>query len=313
MGVPGSRVRGMRVALTGSAGFVGANLVRALLDGGAEVHAFVHPASDVWRLADIAGDIEIHRVDLLDGAGLAHAMVSIAPDAVVNLATSRRDGTHDDRAKALATNLVGASNLLEATKAVSYQRLVHLGTFLEHGQSFYGSTKAAATLMCRRFADEHSRPVVVLRPYSTYGPWQPPDRLIPAAIVAARDGSPLELTAGRHRRDWLYVADVVEACLLAIVTGETAGEIIDLGTGRLSTNADVVRAAENATGALVASRPGRHPPRPWDADGAVAPTAKAKAVLGWIARHDLEAGVRATAEWMEDRMDLYRPRPAQSV
>ena len=316
-----------RIAVTGAAGFVGANLVRALLAAGIEVHALVRRDTDLWRLRDVASDVAVKEAELADAASAEAVLSAIAPDAVVNLMMHRRDATSVDRVQAVATNLLGLAHLLEAARSLDVRRVVHFGSSTEHGNpspgydessplapaTFYGVTKAAATMLCRQAASAHGQPVVVLRPYTIYGPWQPPARLVPTAIVAALRGSGLAISEGGPGRDWVFVGDVVDACMRALVAEGLDGEVIDLGTGTLSTNAEVAAAVERATGRTLTTHPAPHLERPWDGAMTLAPTAKAQARLGWKARHDLDDGVSATAAWLEAHMHLYAGRTSSGT
>ena len=75
------------VLVTGGGGFVGANVVRRLLAGGATVHVLLKDDADPWRLAEIRDRVTIHPVDLLDGGAVRRAFAAIAPASVFHLAT----------------------------------------------------------------------------------------------------------------------------------------------------------------------------------------------------------------------------------
>lgn len=305
-------LRDRRVLVTGAAGFVGANLTRELIHRGADVHAIVRPASQLWRIADIAPRLKLYAVDLVDRQELQKNVEQARPAFIFHLA--RHSGGHPSpasRPEALATNIVGTANLLETTASLDVVRLVHTGTWLEYGVSdrplkesdlpmplsFHGATKAAATLLCQQSAREHRRDVVVLRLFSVYGPWEAPTRLIPSAIRAALGNQEMALTAPGYRHDWIYVEDVVQACVRALQAESVGGEIINVGSGEQWSNEDVLDVVQAVCGREIRTRVGAYAARPWDRAHCLADIGKARQLLGWAPRHSLRKGIEKTVEW----------------
>jgi len=302
---------GKRVLITGAAGFPGANLTRELLRRGADVQALVRPGSDLCRIVDVVSDLTLQLVDLLDPIELRRVIASVRPKAVVHLAVRREDGSPDERLATLRANVLGTASLLEATASLDDTRFIHLGSSLEYGaaqgplredapprpSTFYGATKAAATLLCQQAARAAGREIVVLRPFNVYGPWEKTSRLIPAAIVAALHERELALTAPGYRRDWVFVADVVDACLLALEAEGVNGEVINIGSGEQRSNEEVVALVREVTGRELRVRMGEHLPRPWDSEYWVADVAKAGRLLGWEPRHTLREGLARSIAW----------------
>ena len=147
----------------------------------------------------------------------------------------------------------------------------------------------------RRRGPQRVAPVAVLRPVSLYGPWDSPRRLIPSAMRAAREGVELALTAPGVRREWIYVADLVEACLLA-TDGRADGSVVDLGTGARVDN-EVARLAAAAAGGTLLVGNGPVQARPWDREVPPVRTDHARRVLGWQASTPLATGLARTAAW----------------
>lgn len=303
------------VLLTGAAGFIGANLTRRLLALGAHVHALVRPGTDMWRLVDVAASLAIHRVDVSDRAGLGAAVRRTEPEIIFHLA-AHGAARHDvDAAQLFSTNVLGTLHVLEAAESVSYRRLVHIGGSSEYGPRAaplretdrlepltpYGASKAAATLASQQYARANERPIVILRPFSVYGPWEPASRLIPTATLAAFEGRELPLTPPGYRRDLVYVDDVVDACLLAATHDVPRGEIVNVGTGRQWSNEEVVGIIERLSGGVIQRRLGEYRPRLSDTTHWVADPAKAERVLGWKANCSLEAGLQQSVAWWAHR------------
>lgn len=308
-------VRGSRWLVTGASGFIGANLARTGVNAGADVHGLIRPGSRLDRLHDIVDRMSFHRADLTDAGELARAVRAADPQFVFHLGmTSGHAETPDGRRQMLLTSALGTFNLLDAMSTVRPERIVHVGGGLEYGSSpaplaeihplgpstFRGCAKAMATLLCSQAADA-GLPVVTLRAFSVYGPWEPPARIVPSAIRAALEGRPFPLTRG-CRRDFVFVDDVVEACVRAAHAAGAAGSVINIGTGVETANEDLVAAVEEVTGRRIQLAPGRAAPSPVDASQWVADISGAARLLQWHPVYSLRAGLLKSVAWHRERV-----------
>jgi UDP-glucose 4-epimerase len=308
--LPEIELAGARVLVTGASGFIGANLTEVLVDAGAEVQALVRPG----RVAP-PGAVA-RAADLRDAEGTVGAVAAAAPELVVHLAAGAGHA-HDasGRAAMLADTVLGTANLCEALRAVGVRRLVHVGGGVEYGHgsrplresdplhpvTFRGAAKGAATLLALELGRETDVEVAVLRPFAVYGPWERPPRFVPTAVSAALRGEPIGVTEGTAGRDYVYVGDVVEACLTAATSPAAPGEIVNVGTGRLTTNRELVERLAAVSGRELDVRVGAHEPRPWDTGTWVADVTRARDVLGWTPATDLDGGLARTLEWFAVR------------
>ncbi len=313
-------LQGRKALVTGAAGFIGANLTRELIRYGAEVHALVRSSTRRWRINDLVPQITLHVADLADREALRRVVSYIQPECLFHLAAS---GGHPlapaEREEHIKSAVLGTLSLLDALDSLDIIRFVHVGGSLEYGPSerplnesdrleplsFRGVSKAAATLLCRQYARENKRPVVILRPFSVYGPWEAPTRLIPSVIRAALSGRPLLLTQPGYRHDFVYVEDVVEACLRAVSATFESGEVINVGSGEQWSNEEVVELVQSVTGQRIALRAGEYPARPFDTSHWIADIGKAKRLLGWVPRHPLRSGLEKTVAWFRLHTHLY--------
>jgi nucleoside-diphosphate-sugar epimerase len=312
-------LRDRRILIAGAAGAVGANLVRELIRRGAEVHALVRPSTKLWRIEEVLPRLTLHQTDLTRREELQGIVTQIRPEVVFNLAVRRASLSPRDRWETLQTNIVGTAALLEATAPLDDLRFFQLGSSTEYGVRdrplqetdclepglYFGATKAAATLLCQQFARAHSRPVVVLRLFMVYGYWESPKRLIPTAVMAALRGEEMALTAPGYRRDWVFIEDVVEACLLALQAEGVAGEVINVGSGQQWSNEEVVAMVQAVSGRRIGVRIGEYPARPSDTANWVADIRKAERLLGWQPRHSLRSGLEKTLSWFRHHQEAY--------
>lgn len=312
-------LRGTRILVTGAAGAIGASLVRALMASGAEVHALVRPTTNLWRLTDVLSRLHLYHADLIERSRVAEHVASIRPDYVFHLATERPTPKQFDRERLVQGIVLGALNLLDAVAPLDIKRFVYTGSSLEYGPkrepiketdtigptSLFGAAKASATLLSLQVARERGYPLVILRPFSIYGYWEAPSRLIPTAIREAFRGGEIRLTAPGYRHDFVFVEDVVEACLRALHIDGANGQVINIASGQQTTNEEVVATIGQITGQPLRVKQGVYPAREWDTDCWVADISKARDSLGWEPRHMLSEGLAKTVEWWRAHIDDY--------
>ncbi|MGS5088775.1 NAD-dependent epimerase/dehydratase family protein [Hydrogenophaga sp. A37] len=304
-----SRFRGRRLLVTGGAGAIAANLIRALLAAGCRVDATVRPGGQAWRLTGLGEALTRHTVDVGDADALERVFAQVRPEFVFHLATPRG---HDAAARdeMLRVNVLGAQALLGCVRRHAVERLVVAGSSLEYAPAhtalketdpiapltWHGATKAAAAVLYRQAAAEHGVPVSLLRIFHVYGPWESAHRLAPTAIRAALSGDAMPMTAGGIRRDWVYVDDVCEALLLAAAKA-APGDVFNIGSGVETSNETLVACVESVLGRSVRQLVGELPPRATDAEHRFADRSLAQRQLGWAPRHSLKDGLRETAAW----------------
>lgn len=310
-----SRSTGGTVLITGAAGFIGSHLARFFLARGVEVHGLVRRRTRLDRLADLGARLPLHFADLRNPADVETAWRAAAPDQVIHAGIY---GVHPERRESgemLETNVFGTRALLDCARRFGVRRLVILGGSSEYGPSdvplvedqlpeppsLYGTSKAMATLLSGHAARQHGVPVLNLRLFSVYGPWEPDHRLIPTALDCALSGRPLALTGPGLRRDFVFVADVCGAVWRACQVTGLHGEIINVGSGRQYANEEVAAIIDRLTDGGLEVRPGTYPAHTGDRGHWVADIAKAERLLRWRPSTSLECGLRQTLEWRSRR------------
>ncbi len=297
----------MKALVTGVGGFVGAHLAARLVADGWDVTGTVRPGSPPWRLAALGmGDeVDVVAADLADPVATAAIAHAADPDVAFLVAASRAAATPAELAATTAVN--GASALWLIDGLPDHCRaVVRLGSSTEYGEAdgpmdertpvrprgFFGATKAAGSLLTVAAAGRRGLRSAVVRAFQVYGPHDHPGRLVPRALHAALTGTPLPLTGPGLRRDWVYVDDVVEACIRVAGADHLApGQVLNVGTGSQVANEELVAEVERVTGRPVATVVGAHPGRSWDTTSWVCDPTLARTLLGWEAKVDLAEGV----------------------
>lgn len=275
-----------RCLLTGQSGFLGLALTAELQTRGVEV-------------------IPISR-ELLDNAEcLEMFLKEQQPGYIFHLAAYGNRHYQTDALAMMHANVVRTTVLLDICKDLDLKGFVNFGSSSEYGRkttpmkesdsldstSFYGSTKASATLLTRSYATEYGLPFVTVRPFSVYGQGDHPDKFIQTAIHNMQEGKIVTVSPGNH--DWIYIDDFIKGVLtVADNAGRLKGQAINIGTGVQYTNRQVVDklfeiSRLNGTIEEVGTL------RSYDTDCWVADNSLLKS-LGWTQRFDLRDGLCRT-------------------
>jgi nucleoside-diphosphate-sugar epimerase len=305
-----------RVLVTGASGFVGANLVRRLLQDGHETHLILRPSHQSWRLKDIAGEMRVHKADLEDRESVHRVVTSARPDWVFHLAAYGAYPNQTSLQRMVSTNLLGCAALVDACAESCFEAFLHTGSSSEYGykdhppsedelvepNSHYAITKAAATHYCQWAARERNLNAITVRLYSIYGPFEEPTRLIPTLIRHGLQGTLPPLASPRIARDFVYVDDAVDAMLQ--VASSSRASIYNICTGVQSTLADVVAIVRKLMNISAEPVWSSMPDRSWDTDCWVGSPQKIEREIGWRAQTTLEEGLKQTISWFKEHPDF---------
>ena len=309
----------MRVLVTGATGFVGACLTRRLLDMGHEIHVFARQTANRWRIADIAPHVVLHDVDIRDAHAVEQTVSSIRPNNVFNLATYGGFSFQKDADAIYAANFLGTVNLVHACEKVGFDRFIHTGSSSEYGIKTepmkesdlleplgdYAVSKAVATLFCRSAALQKGLPIITLRLFSPYGPWDDPQRLIPYVIASLLNGISPALSSPDSVRDYIFIDDVIDTYLAVMGASITAGEIYNVGSGKQTSIGEVVDTISRNLDSGVMPKWGTESPKRPEPNVWVADTGKMKTHFNWEAATSLESGLQQTVSWVREHLTSY--------
>lgn len=307
------------ILITGGAGFVGANLVRRLVADGHSVNLLLRKETALRRLSDIQNKVNVLRGDLLNLDWLKKQLKDLSPKIIFHLAQYGGYPSQKDPKKNIETNFIGTKNLLDAAEEIGFEKFINTSSSSEYGNkkipmseadllepnNIYAISKAAGTLYCQHRGRNANLPIINLRLFSAYGPWEEPARLIPTVVLRLLRGEPLELVSPTIARDFVHIDDVVDAYLAAMNVKEMKGEIINVCTGNQGTLGEVAENALAITKASVEIKWGSYERRSYDTDIWVGNPARAEKFMGWKAKIGLKEGLRKTIDWIKENKKFY--------
>lgn len=317
-------LQGKRIVITGGAGFIGTTLAGRLVDEN-EIVALDNLHRDTLRGTSLAAHPNFRFVegDVLDAAHLAE-VVRGATHLVHAAAIAGVDTVIESPVRTMRVNLIGTYHALEAALASrdTIERVVEFstsevfGTYAykvdeEHvttqgsvGEArwTYAVSKLAGEHMAHAYHDELGLPTVSVRPFNVYGPGQIGGGAIRAFIEAALAGQDLVIHGdGSQIRAWCYVDDMVDALLLALEHPNAVGESFNIGNARSAvTIYDLAQRIKRLTGC-----PGQlvfQPLHYTDVELRIPNVDKARALLGFEARVELDEGLERTIAWYRERL-----------
>ena len=302
-----------RVLITGGTGFVGANLVHYLVSHGYDVHLIVRPDHQAWRIQSIADRITLHICNIQDINDTNKTMQAIRPHWIFHLATHGAYSWQRDTYEIINTNFIGTVNLVKAGLDVGFDAFVNVGSSSEYGlkdhatsentlpepNSDYAVTKLAATLYCDHIAKSENVNISTLRLYSVYGEYEDFNRLIPQLIIQGMKGHYPPLASPSIARDFIYIEDVIQACMAIIHTSQHG--IYNIGTGIQTTLKEAVETVRELLDIEKEPNWESMPNRNWDTSVWYGDITKAKTLLGWEPKYTLVEGLTKTIQWFKER------------
>lgn len=323
-----SNLKGTRVLVTGADGFIGSHLTERLVQLGAEVRAFcLYNSQGSWGWLDHAPlelrkSLDVRLGDIRDARFVEEATREI--EVVFHLAALIAiPYSYSAPESFIDTNIKGTHHILEAARKSGVRRFIQTSTSEVYGtpeivpiteahplnaQSPYAATKVASDQLALAYHRSFGVPVVVLRPFNTFGPRQSTRAVLPTMLTQLIDGKK-ELSLGRldTKRDMTFVSDTVDGFVRA-ATAEVVGETIQLGTGKTVSIQEMFDVSCRVTGkaATATVDPRRLRPDASEVLVLLSDPSKAKRLLGWEPRVSFEEGVSKTTSWLKENAALYK-------
>ena len=320
-----------KVLITGADGFIGSHLTEALVKAGFDVRAFVlYNSFNSWGWLDecdeeVKGKFEVFTGDIRDPNGVRQAMSGC--DLVLHLAaliaipfSYHSPDTYVD------VNIKGTLNVLQAARELGVARVIHTSTSEVYGsakfvpitedhplqgQSPYSATKIGADQLALSFYASFGLPVVIVRPFNTYGPRQSARAVIPTIITQITQGDrKIRLGAVSPTRDFNFVTDTVSGFISALQSDKGCGEVINFGSNfevSVGKTAELIGQVMGVDIEILTDN-ARFRPADSEVERLWADNAKARELFGWFPEYGGEDGLRRgltkTAEWFSDMNNI---------
>jgi NAD dependent epimerase/dehydratase len=315
-----------KVLVTGAGGFIGSHLAERLVELGADVSALVrYTSTGTWGWLDRSphkDQIDVILGDIRDQDAVLRMMQGV--EIVFHLAALIGiPYSYHAPLSYVRTNIEGTVNILQSALRCNVERVLQTSTSEVYGsaisvpinethplqgQSPYSASKIGADKIAESFHLSFNLPVVIVRPFNTFGPRQSARAVIPTIVSQALSQSAITLGNLEPTRDLSYVSDTVNGFVKAAESPKALGEVINLGTGREISIGQLAETILQMMGKRlpVVNEEQRVRPKGSEVDRLCADNSKARELLGWEPQHTLEEGLARTIEWISENHEQYR-------
>jgi UDP-glucose 4-epimerase len=324
-------IKGKNIFITGGAGFIGTVLAQRLIEDNS-ITVYDSFARDALSRSAVAGheNLTVVKGDILDCDRLKKAMAGA--DLVVHAAAiAGIDATIRNPVETMRVNMIGTANALAAAlEAGKVERFLDFSTSEVFGSRAYNVDESCATMtgavgearwtyavsklagehLANAYFRHHGLPTVTVRPFNVYGPGQVGEGALHIFIRKALNNEDIHIFGdGSQIRAWCYVDDMVDGLLKALSRPEAVGESFNIGNARAVTT--IYGLAQTVCRILFSkSNILFRPPMSADIELRVPNLDKARNLLGYEARVDLDEGIARTARWYVRHPDAAAPQPA---
>ena len=318
-----------KILVTGADGFIGSHLVETLLDDGCDVKAFTYYNSfNSWGWLDTfprekLKNVEVFTGDIRDSNGVRTAVKDV--DIIFHLAALIAiPFSYHSPDSYIDTNVKGTLNVLQACRDYNIERVIVTSTSEVYGtaqyvpidekhplqgQSPYSASKIGADKISESFFRSFGTPVVIARPFNTYGPRQSARAVIPTIITQLLNGNKNILLGSIHpTRDFNYVGDVCKGFIHLIQSDKAIGREVNIGSGAEISIGSLAKLLMELTGTeeKISSESIRKRPAKSEVERLVCDNRLIKEITGWKPETALREGLLNTIEWFKDKENLKR-------
>jgi len=315
---------GKRVLITGADGFIGSHLTEALVAAGCTVRAFVfYNSFNSWGWLDSLPDgtragLDVFAGDVRDPNGVRAAMRDV--EVVFHLAALIAiPFSYHSPDSYVDTNIKGTLNVLQAARDAGVERVVVTSTSEVYGtaryvpideahpfqgQSPYSATKIGADRLAESFARSFELPVVIARPFNTYGPRQSARAVVPTIITQLLAGrTEIHLGALSPTRDLTFVADTCRGFLALAACDAAVGREVNMGSGAEISIGELAQRliAQIAPDARVTTDEQRLRPERSEVERLLCDASLMRSLTGWAPEVSLDEGLARTVAWFRKR------------
>jgi len=316
-----------KILVTGAGGFIGSHLVERLVRDGHKVRAFIrYNSKNNWgwlERSNIKDDIEVYTGDIRDFDSVNDAIKDV--EVIFHLAALI--GIPYSYVSPLAyikTNVEGTYNILEASRLNNIKRIIITSTSEIYGtakfvpiteehpvnpQSPYAASKVSADLLALSYYLSFGTPVVIARPFNTFGPRQSARAFIPSVIIQILSNKKIiEVGNLETVRDMNYVKDTVEGFVSILKTKGIEGQVLNICSGKEISMNNILKEIIKITGSKVKIKESKERIRPDKSEvlRLLGSNKKIKKITDWSTKYSIEEGLEETIKWFKDNMDIYK-------
>ena len=318
---------GKKVLVTGADGFIGSHLTEALIARGDEVRALtVYNSFNRWGWLDevdgISQSADIVSGDVRDPAFCRHITKGV--DVVYHLAALIAiPYSYHAPNSYVETNINGTLNMCQAALDNGVSRFIHTSTSEVYGtaqyvpideahplqpQSPYSASKISADALAQSFYNSFDLPLVVARPFNTYGPRQSARAVIPSVIIQLLGKDSIAAGDLSPTRDFNYVGDTCRGFIELANCDAAIGEVVNIGSGSEISISDTIAMIAELMGKAVEVNTDSNRLRPEKSEvfRLLCDNQKIKEMIGYAPEVDLKAGLKATIDWFSQPQNLSR-------
>lgn len=318
-----------KVLVTGAGGFIGSHLVEELVKQGNSVRAFIkYNSRNYWGNLEllekeIRDSVEVISGDITDPFYVEKAVKGV--DAVFHLAALIAiPYSYHAPENFVRVNVNGTLNILQACLRHDVKRLIHTSTSEVYGtalyvpidekhplqaQSPYSATKISADKIVESFYLTYSLPIVIIRPFNTFGPRQSARAVIPTIIgQALSNNSVIRIGSSDPVRDFTFVKDTVAGFIKGAVSNDAVGKVINLGTGSGISIGELVSLIMKCTNITKEVKVDKERIRPSNSEvmKLICDNKLAKKILDWKPEYSLEKGLEETIGFIKEHLSQYK-------
>ncbi len=299
------------ILITGSTGFIGSHIARYLVNCNYKVHLIIRKKSNTWRIDDFKQKSIIHYLDLLEFKKVKRLIKKIKPKTIFHLSTYGAYSFQNDRDKIKMINLDASINLLDACESINFKSFINTGTNSEYGfknnsmreedilnpNSNYAVFKSAFTHYCNFISKSKNLPIITIRPFHVYGPFEDERRLIPVLITnILKKRSPL-LVDPLISRDMIYINDAINFYIYVASKKIERGNVYNLGSGKSHTIKEIFNIINKLLKSKVKPKWNTMKNRSWDQKIWLSNMNKVKKKYNWKTKYTLTKGLKETINW----------------
>ena len=286
-----------------------------------ELTILIRENSDLWRINDLLPKIQTIKTDFSNYEKLEKLISDVDPNFVYHLGAYGSYPFQTSIQKIAHVNIINTINLFESlSKCNNLKLIINFGSSSEYGPKSnpmnendeaipttpYGISKLTQTKFAKFYSENMNLPIVTLRLFSVFGPFEEPGRLIFDIMTSIIKGKTIELSSPFPRRDFVYVSDVIEAIETITTAKNIVGDIFNIGSGVMHSVEDVVNIAleiaksDNRISWEVKQKRVFDDMTPW-----VSNIEKTKKILKWEPKYSFTDGLALTHKWYLNNQQIW--------